>query len=244
IAGVVNTTSPISRRRTSRIRCGSVGLDGCFVDEHDRNVIFNRADALAGRALECGAVLHVCSRRFTVRTRENLQQLGVDRHARDYMTPFDFCGTIPRMKLVVLAAVFSMTIPLAAEQRGTRPQAATATTPPEKVGEAYNQFLIAHRLEEKDDDAGAIAAYKRAMELDPNAADIPAELAAVYLRQNKAQEAMSAAEQALKIAPANREANRVLGTVYAALSEAARESPRGRTAAAAADENLTKAIQH
>src|SRR6476619_4258235 len=101
------------------------------------------------------------------------------------MTPLRFCGTIPRMKLAVLAAVFSMTIPLAAEQpRGSRPQAATATTP-EKVAEAYNQFLLAHRLEEKDDDAGAIAAYKRAMELDPNAADIPATLAAVYLRQNK-----------------------------------------------------------
>jgi tetratricopeptide (TPR) repeat protein len=149
------------------------------------------------------------------------------------------------MKLVVLAAVFSMTIPLAAEQpRGSRPQAATATTPPEKVAEAYNQFLIAHRLEEKDDDAGAIAAYKRAMELDPNAADIPATLAGVYLRQNKAQEAMGAAEQALKIAPANREANRVLGTVYAAFAEAARENARGRGNAARADDNIAKAIQH
>ena len=149
------------------------------------------------------------------------------------------------MKLVVLAAVFSMTIPLAAEQaRGSRPPAATAITPPEKVAEAYNQFLIGHRLEEKDDDAGAIAAYKRAMELDPNAADIPATLAAVYLRQNKAQEAISAAEQALKIAPSNREANRVLGTVYAAFAEAARENTRGRGNAARADDNMAKAIQH
>ena len=148
------------------------------------------------------------------------------------------------MKLVVLAAVFTVSIPLAAEQpQGSRSQTATVTSP-EKIAEAYNQFLLGHRLDEGDDQGGAIGAYKRAMELDPNAADIPAELAAVYLRQNKAQEAMSAAEQALKIAPANREANRVLGTVYAALSEAARESPRGRTAAAGADENLTKAIQH
>src|SRR5262249_25703660 len=79
---------------------------------------------------------------------------------------------------------------------------------------------------------------------DPNAADIPAQLASVYLRQNKAQEAMAAAEQALKIAPANREGNRVLGTVYAAMSEAARETARGRANAARADENLAKAIQH
>ena len=149
------------------------------------------------------------------------------------------------MKLAVLAAVFSISIPLAAEQaRGSRPQTPVATPSPEKLGEAYNQFLLGHRLEEKDDEAGAIAAYKRAMELDPNAADIPATLAGVYLRQNKAQEAMSAAEQALKIAPANREGNRVLGTVYAALSEAARETARGRGAAKGADENLGKAIHH
>jgi len=147
------------------------------------------------------------------------------------------------MKLAVLAAVFSLSIPLAAEQaRGSRPQ--SAATSPDKIAEAYNQFLLGHRLEEQDDEAGAIAAYKRAMELDPNAADIPAELASVYLRQNKAPEAMNAAEQALKIAPANREANRVMGTVYAAMSEAARETSRGRGNANRADENLAKAIHH
>jgi len=144
----------------------------------------------------------------------------------------------------VCVAVFSISIPLAAEQaRGSRPQTAAATSP-DKIAEAYNQFLLGHRLEDQDDEAGAIAAYKRAMELDPNAADIPAELASVYLRQNKAQEAMNAAEQALKIAPANREGNRVMGTVYAAMSEAARETSRGRSAAKGADENLAKAIQH
>ena len=41
---------------------------------------------------------------------------------------------------------------------------------------------------------------------------------------------MTAAEQALKIAPDNREANRVLGTVYAALSESSPETARGRGA--------------
>src|SRR5262245_747255 len=165
------------------------------------------------------------------------------------MTPVSFCGTIRRMKFAVLAAVFSMSIPLAAEQaRSSRAAAATAT--PEKVAEAYNQCLLGHRLEDKDDEAGAIAAYKRAMELDPNAADIPAQLASVYLRQNKVQEAMTAAEQALKIAPANREGNRVLGIVYAALAETTRSgggsgTGRARSTArpqAGGDENLTKAI--
>ena len=44
------------------------------------------------------------------------------------------------------------------------------------------------------------------------------------MRQSRLDEAMAAAEQALKIAPANREAHRVLGIVYAALSKTGRDS--------------------
>ena len=148
------------------------------------------------------------------------------------------------MKFAALVAMFSLSVPLAAEQaRGQRPAATTAAAP-DQVAEAYAQFLLGHRLEDKDDDDGAIAAYKRAKELDPGAAEIPAELASLYLRLNNAQEAMSMAEQALKIAPANREANRVLGMVYAALSEAAQDNaPRGR-GASRADDNAAKAISH
>src|SRR5262249_158908 len=115
------------------------------------------------------------------------------------------------MKLAVVVVALSVSIPLAAEQAREQRQPPPAATTSDKTAEAYNQFLIGHRLEDKDDEAGAIAAYKRAMELDPTAADIPAELAGLYLRQNKVQEAMTSAEAALKIAPLNREANRVLG---------------------------------
>src|SRR5262245_13794118 len=150
-----------------------------------------------------------------------------------------------RMKLAVLVVVLSVSVPLAAEQARGQRQPQPAATPSDKIAEAYNQFLLGHRLEDQDDEAGAIAAYKRAMELDPLAADIPAELAGLYLRQNKVQEAMSTADAALKIAPLNREANRVLGTVYAALSEAQGQAGgRGRGAANRSDENLSKAIKH
>src|SRR5262249_60092182 len=74
--------------------------------------------------------------------------------------PFSpFCGTIPGMKLAaVCAAVVSISIPLAAEQaRGSRPQAAAATSP-DKIAEAYNQFLLGHRLEDHDDEAGGSSA--------------------------------------------------------------------------------------
>jgi tetratricopeptide (TPR) repeat protein len=141
------------------------------------------------------------------------------------------------MRIAVLVAVCSVSFPFAAAAQ-TRP-------PGSRVADAYAQFLLAHHLEENEDETGAIAAYKRAMELDPQAADIPAELAALYLRQSKVQDAMAVAEQALKVAPANREANRVLGIVYAALSESGRVSG-GRSAVGdkASADNLAKAIQH
>jgi tetratricopeptide (TPR) repeat protein len=140
------------------------------------------------------------------------------------------------MKFAVFVAACSIAFPCAASAQ-TRP-------PISKAAEAYAQFLLAHHLEEREDENGAIAAYKRAMELDPQAADIPAELAALYLRQSKVQEAMGAAEQALKVAPANREANRVLGIVYAALAEGGRGGGRGAAADRASSDNLAKAIRH
>jgi len=141
------------------------------------------------------------------------------------------------MKFAVFVAACSIAFPCAASAQ-TRP-------PISKAAEAYAQFLLAHHLEEREDENGAIAAYKRAMELDPQAADIPAELAALYLRQSKVQEAMGAAEQALKVAPANREANRVLGIIYAALAEGGRGGGgRGAAADRASSDNLAKAIRH
>lgn len=152
------------------------------------------------------------------------------------------------MRLAVVVAALSISAPLAAAgqtgasaargPRGPRP----VTSAPTKVAEAYSQFLLAHRLGQNDDVNGAVAAYKRAMELDPLAADVPAELAALYLRQNQVEEAISAAEVALKVAPANREANRVLGIIFAAMTAPGRDTalPRGGDRA----ENLAKAIRY
>ena len=151
-----------------------------------------------------------------------------------------------------LIAAFSVSLPLAADAReagqgsprGQRPASATAAASPEKVADAYAQFLLGHRFEENEDEASAIAAYTRAMELDPNAAEIPAQLAGLYLKQSKVPEAMAAAETALKIAPASREGNRVLGTVYAALAESSQDpGARGR-GTDRAEANLAKAIRH
>jgi tetratricopeptide (TPR) repeat protein len=143
--------------------------------------------------------------------------------------------------IFLLMASAASAAPLAPQRvQGTSPSVAA-----DRAAEAYAQFLIGHRLAESDDEAGAIAAYKRAMELDPTAGDIPAELAGLYLQQNKIQEAMTAAEQALKVSPDNREGHRVLGIVYAAMSETSREPrARGNSAADKSDEYVAKAVEH
>src|SRR5262249_17806307 len=62
---------------------------------------------------------------------------------------------------------------------------------------------------------------------------------------DKIQDAMTTAEQALKISPENREANRVIGVIYAALAESGRGPGRGRSSSTPPnEENLTKAERH
>jgi tetratricopeptide (TPR) repeat protein len=128
------------------------------------------------------------------------------------------------MRVAVLIALLSAATPRVA---------AAQQKPADRVAEAYSQFLLGHHLDEMDDEAGAIAAYKKAMELDPTAAEIPGELAALYLRENRVQDAMATAEQAIKISASNREANRVLGLINAALTENDKDATDSATKAIA-----------
>src|SRR5215467_4795165 len=123
--------------------------------------------------------------------------------------------------------------------------AQTPADPAARTGDAYSQYMLGRHLESADDIPGAIAAFKRASQLDPQSGDIVAELAGLYMRQSRLEEAMTAGEQALKVEPANREAHRVLGIVYATLVESGRRTqPRTGQNATSMAENLTKAIEH
>jgi tetratricopeptide (TPR) repeat protein len=141
------------------------------------------------------------------------------------------------MKLRVLAAIVSvMAAPVLARAQGAQA---------DRSAEAYAEFLNGRHLETTDNIDGAIAAFKHAAQLDPRAADVVAELAGLYMRQNRLDEAITAGEQALKIAPANREAHRVLGIVYATLVESGRrQNGRQQQTNASQAESLAKAIQH
>lgn len=109
--------------------------------------------------------------------------------------------------------------------------AATAALPPAQAppslsrgvarqpAEAYLQFLLGRRLEAEGDIEGAIAAHRRAADLDPESAEIRAELSGLYARQDQPQEAIQWAEAALAIDAGSEEAHRVLGLIYSALAD-------------------------
>jgi tetratricopeptide (TPR) repeat protein len=119
----------------------------------------------------------------------------------------------------ILAAITLVLFGAASASAGAAQGASQAASTAAADAPAAYYFMLGRHLEDADKIADAIAAHRKAIEIDPASAELRAELAALYARQNRAREALDAAETALQRDPANREANRVLGSVYAALSE-------------------------
>jgi tetratricopeptide (TPR) repeat protein len=110
---------------------------------------------------------------------------------------------------VLLIAALAVTPAAAAQRQAPAPAPATS---------GY-YFLLARHLENSKKVDEAIEALKKAIELSPASAELRAELAGVYARQDRAREALESADAALKQDPANREANKILGSIYAALTD-------------------------
>ena len=100
--------------------------------------------------------------------------------------------------------------------------AAPVTQQAKPQDSAAYYFLVARQLEDEGKTDEAIAALKQALTLEPKSAELRAELAGLYARQNRAVEALTTAEEALTFDPANREANRLVGSIYTALAEQGR----------------------
>ncbi len=146
------------------------------------------------------------------------------------------------MNVAALVAGLALLAASAAPAAAQVSAAQTAADSAARSGDAYAQFMLGRHLETADDIPGAIAAFRRAIQLDPRAGDVVAELAGLYMRQSRLDEALQTGEQALKVDPDNREAHRVLGIVYATLVESGRRN-RAQNGGSLA-ENLAKAIEH
>ena len=112
-----------------------------------------------------------------------------------------------------------MALLLALTLLGAPAASAQAPATAEPAPTAGYFFLLGRHLEGEGKVDEAIAAHKRAIALEPSSAELKAELAALYARQDRALEAIEMAEAALTHDSANAEANRILGSVYAALTE-------------------------
>jgi tetratricopeptide (TPR) repeat protein len=128
------------------------------------------------------------------------------------------------MRTAAVVILLGLVAPLVAEAQPAQP---ASSAPPS--AQAYYEFMLGRHLEGQGDETGALEAFKRAMAADPNAAEIRAEIAGFYARQNKAAEAIEHAEQALKIDPSSTEAHRILGLVFAAWSDGGVDPPAGRS---------------
>jgi tetratricopeptide (TPR) repeat protein len=124
------------------------------------------------------------------------------------------------------------------------PVAQTPPAPPPSVSEAYLQFMLGRRLEATGDVDGAIAALLRAAELDPRSAEIRAELAGLYARQDRPKDALDWGDAALKLESNNREAHRVLGLIDAALAERPNTARRLGLADVDAATLRARAVEH
>lgn len=102
-----------------------------------------------------------------------------------------------------------------------------ATQAAAKAAEAYYQFMLGRHHESEGEIDLAIDAYRAASAADPASAEIRAELAGLFARQNRLREAIAEAEAALGLDAANGEARRVLGLVYAALAHPEAAASRG-----------------
>ena len=233
--------------RTKAHQCSR--FDRRLVEQHDRNVVLDRKHSFALRALERRAVFDELDFRLAVRAREDFEQLWIDGHAQapklQAAQPGRHCplcrgatvrvvrgmiirviGGIPRTPrrglrqntaaVIIFSQMRTFALALAVSGALAANVAAQSGGPAESA--AY-YFLLGRHLESEGDIDEAIAAHRRAIELQPGSAELHAELAGVYARQDRAREALDLAEAALERDPDNREANRVLGLVYAAFTD-------------------------
>ena len=91
---------------------------------------------------------------------------------------------------------------------------------------------MARRLESTGDAAGALAALAARAEARSHVRGAAGRTGRLHARQNKANEAVTEANLALRVEPQNAEAHHILGMVYSAWAEGAAPPPAGQTAAA------------
>src|SRR4051812_13165138 len=110
--------------------------------------------------------------------------------------------------LTPLSAVLVVSLAAPAQRPAPRPAApqTRATQPAADDALPTYYFLLGRYLEGEGKIDDAAAALRKAIDLAPASAEPRAELAALFARADRAPEAVTAAEDAIKVDPKNKEA--------------------------------------
>ena len=120
--------------------------------------------------------------------------------------------------LLSVSLCLALSIAPGTSDQAAPPQGSAAPAPKDEGLPAY-YFLLGRYLEGEGKVDEAAEALKKAIQLEPASAEPRAELAGLYARADRAREAVTAAEDALKVDATNKEANRILGSILAAAVE-------------------------
>jgi tetratricopeptide (TPR) repeat protein len=82
--------------------------------------------------------------------------------------------------------------------------------------QALKKYLEAQRLEKAGNYPAAVEAYKEAIALDPNSVELRVALGSLYIKNRNIVDAEAQAREAMKLAPDNLEAHKLLAQVYLA----------------------------
>jgi tetratricopeptide (TPR) repeat protein len=115
--------------------------------------------------------------------------------------------------ILLLALSMTLTGALAAQPAQ---QEAKPTQAVDKRAQALKKYLEAQNLERSGNFPGAVAAYKEAVTLDPESAELRVAFGSLYLRSRNVIEAESQAREAMKLAPNDVAVRKLLAQVFLA----------------------------
>lgn len=86
----------------------------------------------------------------------------------------------------------------------------------DKRADALKKYLEAQRLDQAGNYPGAVAAYKEALELDPQSVELRTALGSLYLKNRNVIDAEAQAKEAMKLSPDSIEVRKLLARIYIA----------------------------
>ncbi|HEX5733705.1 MAG TPA: tetratricopeptide repeat protein [Blastocatellia bacterium] len=124
-----------------------------------------------------------------------------------------------RKDLLTAGAIIALTLIFAPAARSQEVKTAQETKPAQASdnrAQALKKYLEAQRLEQSGNFPGAVAAYKEAITLDPQSAELRVAFGSLYLKSRNVIDAEAQAREAMKVAPDNPEVRKLLARVYLA----------------------------